>query len=164
MIEEISTTGGQQHSAVSAPNIAGQLFFPTSSTSGDTGFVEENVEEIRQRPARKTRATAQPKRRLRGFLIAIHDDQARVAFVDEQNEKIEYYLPSKFLQRAKVTGRFQPFELDEIEEDTGTGIRLGYEIRPMAGSNQTFVDVLDTDDELAKLRDAALKHFGEHKS
>jgi hypothetical protein len=107
----------------------------------------------------KTKRGPDPKRRLRGFVIAFHGVQVRVGFV-EDGKVIQYMLPAKNLHRAGITAINQPFEMDEIEE-TGEGeYSLTYRFRPMTKADSATTDILDIDDELAELRDAALQHFG----
>lgn len=101
-----------------------------------------------------------PKRRLRGFLISKSENQVRVGFVQEDNSVVEYLLPEKNLRKAGITAINQPFEMDEIEQKVGDGFLSGYVFRPMAAANAMVTDTFDADDDLAELRDAALRHFG----
>ena len=101
-----------------------------------------------------------PKRRLRGFLISTGENQARVGFVQEDNSVVEYLLPEKNLRKAGITAINQPFEMDEIEQKVGDGFLSGYVFRPMAAAHAVVTDTFDADDDLAELRNAALRHFG----
>lgn len=101
-----------------------------------------------------------PKRRLRGFLISTGENQARVGFVQADNSVVEYLLPEKNLRKAGITAINQPFEMDEIEQKVGDGFLSGYVFRPMAHANAMVTDTFDADEDLAELRNAALRHFG----
>lgn len=100
-----------------------------------------------------------PKRRMRGFLISTGENQARVGFVQEDRSVIEYLLPEKNLREAGITAINQPFEMDEIEQEFGDGFLSEYVLRPMAHAKAVVTDTFDADDDLAELRDAALRHF-----
>jgi hypothetical protein len=100
-----------------------------------------------------------PKRRMRGFLISTGENQARVGFVQADHSVIEYLLPEKNLRKAGITAINQPFEMDEIEQEFGDGFLSGYVFRPMAHAKAVVTDTFDADDDLAELRDAALRHF-----
>ena len=98
---------------------------------------------------------ANPKRRLRGFLIASMGEQVRVGFVQQDNSVVEYLLPEKNLRKAGITAINQPFEMDEIEQKVGDGYLSGYVFRPMAQANAVVTDTFDSDDDLTELRNAA---------
>lgn len=113
-----------------------------------------------QRKAARQDIGGNPKRRLRGFLISTGENQARVGFVQDDNTVVEYLLPEKNLRKAGITAINQPFEMDEIEQKVGDGFLSGYVFRPMAAAHAVVTDTFDADDDLAELRNAALRHFG----
>ena len=131
--------------------------FQTVSASG--GTATEDVHALFQRHRAKPRPD--PKRRLRGFVIAFQGTQARVGFVGDDKSVTEYLLPRQNLRHAGITAINQPFEMDEIEESSEGEYSLTYRFRPMAKANSAATDILDTDDDLTELRAAALRHFGE---
>ena len=103
-----------------------------------------------------------PRRRLRGFLISMESDFARVAFVDDSKSITEYRLPARQLRTAHITEANQPFEMDEIEQEIDGGMLVGYLFRPMAPASSCLTDYLNEDQELVRLRDAAIRHFGQY--
>lgn len=131
-------------------------------TSSDVSLTEIRVSDLDRIHARKaTRQDigANPKRRLRGFLVSTGENHARVGFVQEDSSVVEYLLPEKNLRKAGITAINQPFEMDEIEQKVGDGFLTGYVFRPMAQANAVVTDTFDADDDLAELRNAALRHF-----
>ena len=132
-------------------------------TTSEESLVEIGVAGLGSGHLRKsTQQTigANPKRRLRGFLISTGENHARVGFVQEDSSVVEYLLPEKNLRKAGITAINQPFEMDEIEQKVGDGFLSGYVFRPMAHAKAVVTDTFDADDDLAELRDAALRHFG----
>lgn len=125
--------------------------------SAELRMSDPGRDSMRKATRRETRGN--PKRRLRGFLISTAENHARVGFVQEDGSVIEYLLPEKNLRKAGITGINQPFEMDEIEEKVGDGFLSGYVFRPMAHADAVVIDTFDADDELAALRNAALRHF-----
>ena len=121
------------------------------------GSVPEEIALARQSPKKSRTA---PKRRLRGFLIAFCGQEVRVGFVEPDGSIIEYLLPSTSLRKAGITEENQPFEMDEIEESSDGEYSLTYRYRPMAPAASAVTDILESDERLAELRDAALQHFG----
>lgn len=101
-----------------------------------------------------------PIRRLRGFLISMQENQARVGFIQDDGPVVEYLLPEKNLRKAGITAINQPFEMDEIEQKIGDGFLSGYVFRPMAPAHAVVTDSFHADEDLTELRNAALRHFG----
>lgn len=145
--------------------------FTTSWSSGTQGTRASSVESVSgigfsnvgrgdlQKSKRQVLG-GNPTRRLRGFVIAMRENQARVGFVQEDKSVVEYLLPEKNLRKAGITAINQPFEMDEIEYKTGDGFLSGYVFRPMAPADAVVTDSFDIDDELTELRNAALRHYG----
>jgi len=139
----------------------------SSGSHGARTTVDESPAEIRvadlgrgnPRKAARQVIGGNPKRRLRGFLISTGENHARVGFVQEDGAVVEYLLPEKNLRKAGITAINQPFEMDEIEQKIGDGFLTGYVFRPMADADAVVTDTFDADDDLAELRDAALRHF-----
>lgn len=158
MIEEIASTssGSPQGRAeddfgirwVSASGIDQWPFEPRHTAINEGRFQNRN------------RRAPSPTRRLRGFLISLSGRDARVGFVDPGGSVTEYLLPATRLKKAGITAVNQPFEMDEIEEETSGGHLSGYVFRPMAPADATVTDIFEVDCDLAELRDAALRHFG----
>jgi len=141
--------------------IRGRDILSVLAPSGTFRVVEGTVVTATLTPRRtKQKARPTPKRRLRGFVIAFYGQEVRVAFVQADDSIIEYLLPSASLRKAGITGENQPFEMDEIEETTDGEYSLTYRYRPMAPADSTVPDILEADESLKKLRDAALKRFG----
>jgi hypothetical protein len=140
----------------------------SSGSHGTRTTSDESLSEIRvadlgrahTRKAARQDIGGNPKRRLRGFLISIRENQARVGFVQEDNSVVEYILPEKNLRKAGISAINQPFEMDEIEQKVGDGFLSGYVFRPMAAAHAVMTDTFDADDDLTELRNAALRHFG----
>lgn len=132
-------------------------------TTSDESLAEIRVSDLGRGHMRKVARQdigGNPKRRLRGFLISTGENHARVGFVQEDNSVVEYLLPEKNLRKAGITAINQPFEMDEIEQKVGDGFLSAYLFRPMAHANAVVTDTFDADDDLAELRNAALRHFG----
>lgn len=131
-------------------------------TTSDESLAEIRVSDLGRGNTRKAARQdigGNPKRRLRGFLISTGENHARVGFVQEDGTVVEYLLPEKNLRKAGITAINQPFEMDEIEQKVGDGFLSGYVFRPMAHADAVVTDTFDADDDLAELRDAALRHF-----
>lgn len=129
-----------------------------SGTIRSVGFTALEETPTVRYARRKPRIS--PKRRLRGFVIAFYGQEVRVGFVQADDSIIEYLLPSPSLKKAGITEENQPFEMDEIEETADGEYSLTYRYRPMAPAASATTDILESDERLAKLRDAALQHFG----
>jgi hypothetical protein len=132
-------------------------------TTSDESLSEIRVSDLGRAHTRKAARQdigGNPKRRLRGFLISTAENHARVGFVLEDSSVVEYLLPEKNLRKAGITAINQPFEMDEIEQKVGDGFLTGYVFRPMAQANAVVTDTFDADENLAELRNAALRYFG----
>jgi hypothetical protein len=104
------------------------------------------------------------KRRLKGFLIEMEPEEARVCLI-ENGERFFYDLPSDQLRKAGITHQNQPFEMDEIEmkiEDGG--FVVGYRFKPLARPEHAYIESLKVDDERKRKRDLILKAFAKPKS
>lgn len=132
--------------------------FSSSDTFGSVEFTAAEETPVLRHSKQKPRTT--PKRRLRGFVIAFYGQEVRVGFVQPDGSIIEYLLPIRSLQKAGITEENQPFEMDEIEESGDGEYSLTYRYRPMAPAASAVTDILESDEHLAELRDAALQHFG----
>ena len=134
--------------------------YGSRTTSEESAARISKIEFNTTRKHSRQELGANPKRRLRGFVIAAMGEQVRVGFVQHDNSVVEYLLPEKNLRKAGITAINQPFEMDEIEQKVGDGYFTGYVFRPMAHANAVVTDTFDADDDLTELRDAALRHFG----
>jgi len=130
------------------------------------------VESIRVRtPEASGRPGKQPKnirqrvlRRLRGLLIEKQGTESRVAFV-ENDQPIQYYLPTDRLRMSGIVAQNQPFEMDEVEIQVNDGVPIvGYRFRPSARPSDSFVDSIDLDEERKQKRALIFKKFGKAKS
>jgi hypothetical protein len=102
-------------------------------------------------------------RRIRGFLIEEQGGEARVAFV-ENDQPIQYYLPSDRLRKSGIVAQNQPFEMDEVEIQADDGlIIIGYSFRPLAKPSDAFVDSIDLNDDLKRKRALIFQKFGKAK-
>jgi hypothetical protein len=97
-------------------------------------------------------------RRLKGFLIEISGEDAKVGFV-EGGETYEYYLPAAQLTKAGIKAENQPFQMDEVEETTDTGVMFGYEFQPLACPADAFQDSFPLDKERQRKRDLIFQTF-----
>jgi hypothetical protein len=124
---------------------------------------------VRIRPIRPsaTRSTDQPRRislrrsvlrRFRGFVIEMGREEAKVGFV-EGGSTHEYYLPASHLGKAGITAENQPFQMDEVEIETESGVIVGYEFRPLAKPSDAFRDSFRLDAERERKRDLIFKMF-----
>lgn len=118
--------------------------------------------------ARESRATAvehrkrtvNVRRRLKGFLVELQSNEARVAFV-EGDQIIYYDLPAEQIRRAGIEIRNQPFQMDEIDtEDEDGNFITGYRFLPLAQKSDGFIETLNFDDERKRKRELILKEFG----
>lgn len=137
-----------------------RVCYDAKTTSEESAVRVSTIDRNPLRKQSRQDLGANPKRRLRGFLIATMGEQVRVGFVQQDNSVVEYLLPEKNLRKAGITAINQPFEMDEIEQKVGDGYFTGYVFRPMAQANAVVTDTFDSDDDLTELRNAALRHFG----
>ena len=101
------------------------------------------------------------KRRLKGFLVELQSNEARVAFI-EHGETIFYDLPADQIRRAGIKMRNQPFQMDEIETEDEHGWPIvGYRFRPLAQPVDAYIETLNFDEERKRKRDLILKEFEE---
>lgn len=93
-----------------------------------------------------------PKRRLRGFLVEMQTNEARVAFI-EGGQTVLYDLPSEQLRKAGITLKNQPFQMDEFEgkSDEG-GWFIGYCFLALAKECDAEIEILDFDEEYQRKR------------
>jgi hypothetical protein len=100
-----------------------------------------------------------PTRRLKGFLVELRADEARVAFVDN-GQKILYDLPSEHLRNAGITVQNQPFQMDEIKSKSDDGSwTVGYRFLALAKATDAEIEILQFDGERKRKRDIILKEF-----
>ena|SRR5436190_15215123 len=125
-------------------------------------------EAVTFRSANKSRATeveqrkrtVNVRRRLKGFLVELQRNEARVAFL-EGDQVIYYDLPAEQIRRAGIETRNQPFQMDEIDTDDEDGnLIIGYRFLPLAQKSDGFIEVLNFDDERKRKRELILKEFG----
>jgi hypothetical protein len=92
---------------------------------------------------------------LRGFFIQDEGEHARVAFVDNNEKLVHYYLPMSVMKEGGVTMENQPFELDELEATLDGAKFTGHKVRPMAEPKDVRQDPLTLDprssDNLARI-------------
>ena len=101
-------------------------------------------------------------RRMRGFLIEVVGQEAKVAFV-EDGVTHEYYLPADRLQEAMIRSENQPFQMDEVSIKSGKGIIVGYEFQPLAQPCDAFVGSFALDPARERKRALIFKTFGHAK-
>ncbi|MGA2176206.1 MAG: hypothetical protein ABSH38_14615 [Verrucomicrobiota bacterium] len=105
-----------------------------------------------------------PKRRLRGFLVEMQTDNARVAFVDN-GQTILYDLPAEHLRKAGITAQNQPFQMDEIENmDEDGAWCVGYRFLALAKASDAEIEVLKFDGERKRKRDIIFQEFSKAKA
>lgn len=105
------------------------------------------------------RKLANPKRRLRGFLVEMQPDNARVAFVDN-GQTVLYDLPAEHLRNAGITVQNQPFQMDETENKDEDGAWcVGYRFLALAKPSDAEIDVLQFDEERKRKRDIIFQEF-----
>ena len=126
-------------------------------------------ESLKFRPAQKSSAkdttchfrTVRTKRRLKGFLVELLGNEARVAFV-ENGQTVFYDLPADQIRRAGIEARNQPFQMDEIEtEDEHGSPIVGYRFLALAKPSDAYIETLNFDDERKRKRALILKEFGQ---
>lgn len=125
-------------------------------------------ESLQFRPAQKSsskddsrrRQAVRVKRRLKGFLVELQGNDARVAFV-EDGETILYDLPADQIRRAGIEVRNQPFQMDEVEtEDEQGNPIVGYRFLALAKPSDAYIETLNFDEERKRKRALVLKEFG----
>ena len=124
------------------------------------------TDSLKLRPLRSSVAGASerkkrlnPKRRLKGFLVEMRAKEARVAFI-ENGERILYDLPADQLQKAGITMKNQPFQMDEIEMETdGGGWFVGYRFLPLAKPSDAYIEGLNLDEDRKRKRGLIFKEF-----
>jgi hypothetical protein len=105
-----------------------------------------------------------PKRRLRGFLVEMQTDNARVAFV-ENGQTILYDLPAEHLRNAGITVQNQPFQMDEMENKAEDGAWcVGYRFLALAKPSDAEVEVLEFDEKRKHKRDIIRQEFSKAKT
>ena len=126
-------------------------------------------ESLKFQPARKSTTTdasrryraVRTKRRLKGFLVELQSNEARVAFV-ENGQTVFYDLPADQIRHAGIEVRNQPFQMDEIEtEDEHGSLIVGYRFLALAKPSDAYIETLNFDDERKRKRALILKEFGQ---
>ena len=102
-------------------------------------------------------------RRIRGFLIENQGRESRVAFV-ENDQPIQYYLPTDQLSKNGIVAENQPFEMDEVEIHDNGQVIVGYTFRALAKPSDSFSDSFDLNDDLKQKRKLIFKRFGKATS
>lgn len=103
-------------------------------------------------------------RRIRGFLIEIQSDRARVAFIEDESP-VEYDLPAKPFRQAGILIRNQPFQIDEFEtKDEEGAMIIGYKYLALAKESDAYTETLNFDEERKRKRELILKKLGKSKA
>ena len=163
----MSTSAGSYRLSVDR----GDLVMPSPEKSRvvhSYGETFARSETIRFHPARRSSTSESPSRkpvvrttrRLKGFLVELQSNEARVAFV-ENGQTVSYDLPADQIRRAGIMVRNQPFQMDEIETEDENGFPIvGYRFLPLAQPSDAYIETLNFDDERKRKRDLILKEFG----
>ena len=118
------------------------------------GRVAVPVAAVRKKPTGR-----KVLRRLKGFVVALDDSQARVAFVQD-GTTILYDLPAESLKKKGIIALHQPFEMDEISLKVEPYDAVtAYEFRPLAARQDAYPETLPLDAERAKKRDLIFRKF-----
>ncbi len=73
---------------------------------------------------------------------------------------IPYDLPAERLRANGITAKNQPFQMDEVEVQTGDGGTIvGYRFLPLAKPSDAYIETLNLDDERKRKRDLIFKEF-----
>jgi len=95
---------------------------------------------------------------MKGFLIEMRGAEYKVGLVEGETT-YEYYMPSSSLKKAGIDAENLPFEMDEVEISTDSGVVVGYEFRPLAKRTDAFQDSFSLDSEHLEKRDLILREF-----
>ena len=117
------------------------------------------------KPPRKREATEKVVRRLDGFLVEDRGEEYKVAFVENGDHLVFYYLPARQLRKAGIMAPNQPFQMDEVEiELDGGRLMTGYVFCPLANPSDSFVDAIDLNEDRNRKFSAIVKKFGKPKA
>lgn len=98
-------------------------------------------------------------RRLRGLVLDNQGESWLVGF-DVNGELVEYEMPADRLRKHGIKMRHQPFEMDEVVSVDPEVEAKGYRFRPLAGTDEAFVEELTLDPERQRLRNLIFAKFG----
>jgi hypothetical protein len=101
-------------------------------------------------------------RRMKGFLVELDGQEARVAFVQD-GKTVLYDMPANHFRNAGIEHKNQPFQMDEIEMKTDLGMAVAYRFLPLAKASDAYIETLDFDEERRRKRDLILKKFAKSK-
>jgi len=103
-------------------------------------------------------------RRFHGFVIEFHEQTARVALVQE-GKTFPYDLPAEQLRKQGIELQNQPFQMDEVEVETGDGrTMVGYQFLALAKTSDAYIETLELDEERIRKRDLIFREFEKTKS
>jgi|SRR5882724_2196959 len=117
------------------------------------------------KPPRKREGTEKVVRRLDGFLVEDRGEEYKVAFVENGDHLVFYYLPARQLRKAGIIAPNQPFQMDEVEIELDGGRSMtGYVFCPLANPSDSFVDAIDLNEDRNRKFSAIVKKFGKPKA
>jgi hypothetical protein len=144
-------------------SLSGSQF--VSRSSGEQSWGEESL-SVRYASVSRKQKHRKPEgnvlRRMKGLLLEISNQEARVAFVQD-GKTILYDMPASHFRNAGIEQKNQPFQMDEIEMKTDLGMIVGYRFLPLAKASDAYIETLDFDEERRRKRDLILKKFAKPK-
>jgi hypothetical protein len=127
--------------------------------AGSEAVTFRSASKSRATEVKQRKPTLNVRRRLKGFLVELQRNEARVGFLDG-DQVIYYDLPAEQIRRAGIEIRNQPFQMDEIDtEDEDGNFIIGYRFLPLAQKSDGFIETLNFDDERKRKRELILKEF-----
>lgn len=156
MSTTIATTSPTESAYASSGVALGYSHAPTSVE----GVVRAHrLSERRERKAEEGPRPWRVVRRLRGLVLDNQGESWLVGF-DVNGELVEYEMPAERLRKHGIKMRHQPFEMDEVVSVDPEVEAKGYRFRPLAGTDEAFVEELTLDPERQRLRDLIFAKFG----
>jgi len=145
------------------PSSVTAVKYETRDYGGDIGSFEIRPAQG-AKPPRGRGATEKIVRRLQGVLVEDRGVDYKVAFVENGDRPVFYYLPAHQLRKAGITAPNQPFQMDEVEiELDGGRLMTGYVFCPLAKPSDSFVDSIDLNEDRRREFSAIVKKFGKPK-
>lgn len=145
---------------------SGSSFVSQSSPESSFDDTLQINRSIRYKPVsrKQSRRNEEIKvlRRMKGLLLEISNQEARVVFVQD-GKSILYDMPANHFRSAGIDQKNQPFQMDEIEMKTELGMIVGYRFLPLAKASDAYIETLDFDSERRRKRDLILKKFAKPK-
>ena len=135
------------------------LGYSHASTSLEGVVRAQRLSERRERKADEGARPWRVVRRLRGLVLDNQGESWLVGF-EVKGELVEYEMPADQLRKHGITMRHQPFQMDEVVSVDPDVEAKGYRFRPLAGSNEAFLEELNLDPERQRLRDLIFAKFG----